>query len=206
MTIAEKFGQAQQDLANVYNVGFAKFRELVSGSNNLISVTASDLGNITAIKHGAFADCYRLLNVEIPSSVKTIGRRAFYACVNITNLVIPDAVTVIEDETFYFMTGLLDITLPSNLTSIGVGAFNQCVKLETITIPSTVTEIKNNAFVRCFKLKTLTVLADEPPTLGSSVFYDCNALEKISVKAESLEKYKSATNWSALADIIVGDA
>lgn len=185
-------------------VNLKQFQNLVAGNqSNLTEVTLAELGQITSIKQGAFADCYKLTKVEIPNTVKTIGKRAFYACLHIPSLVIPDAVTVIEDETFYFMTGLTDITLPSNLKSIGSSAFNQCIRLETITIPSTVTEIKNTAFATCSKLATIKLEATTPPILGgNSVFYNCKALARIIVPSRCGAAYKAATNWAAFAGII----
>jgi hypothetical protein len=177
--------------------------EIIIGSiidGSITKMTEADFKGVGAIKHGAFADCYWLRNIEIPETVKTIGRRAFRSCALLTSINIPENVTKIEDETFYGC-GITSIILPRGLTSIGVSAFFYA-NFPEITIPALVTSIGNTAFAHSSKLKTVTVLADEPPTLGSSVFYNCTALEKIIVPSGCGAAYKSATNWAAHADII----
>ena len=58
----------------------------------------------------------------------------------------------------------------------------------------------------CFKvaipLTNVTVEAITPPSLGHSVFLDTSSSLVIYVPAESVEAYKTATNWSDYASKI----
>ena len=74
--------------------------------------------------------------------------------------------------------------------------------LQTIHLPNTITIIRG--FPNSYSISCFCCFANIPPTLMSGVlttFKRCGNL-KIYVPAESIEAYKTATNWSDLADKI----
>ena len=79
---------------------------------------------VTEILPEAFKQYRNLKSVQLPSSLKIIGKDAFYHC------------------------GISTIDLPSSLETIGYGAFMGCSKLKTITIPASVKTINAGAFAR----------------------------------------------------------
>ena len=79
------------------------------------------------------------------------------------------------------MTG--DVWLPSTITSIGDRAFGS----DTAGTEGTI---------------TLYISAVTPPTLGTAAF-GTSRFMRIVVPDGSVTAYKTATNWSAYADIIV---
>lgn len=87
--------------------------------------------------------------VDVPSTVRTIGRRAF------------------EKQ-----TGMTSVTLPEGLDTIGNYAFNYCSSLGSINIPSTVRMIGKWAFSDAFKPNGSAVMtiADAPVSIGSNAF------------------------------------
>ena len=75
--------------------------------------------------------------------------------------------------------------------------------MKSIELPSTVTTIGQNAFVNCTGLTRISIAAATPPTLGANAFANCSALTGIYVPDDSVEAYKTATNWSAYANKIL---
>ena len=156
--------------------------------------------SVTSIVGEAFYDCSALISVTIGNSVTSIGSYAFYGCSSLTSVTIPDSVTSIGDSAFRDCSSLTSITIPNSVTSIGNDAFSWCTSLTSITIPNSVTSIGDYAFCDCTSLTTIICEATTPPTLGAA-----NALSNVTavyVPAESIEAYKSATNWSYYASKI----
>ena len=128
---------------------------------------------------------------------------AFYKCRSLTSIVIPNGVTSIGDSAFYNCISLTSVVIPNSVTSFSNYAFYSCSKLTSIVIPNSVTSIGNNAFANCSSLATVELKRTTPPTLNRTAFNNCTALTQIIVPAGKLSAYKSATNWSAYANIMV---
>ena len=73
--------------------------------------------------------------------------------------------------------------------------------ITSLSIPDGTTKIGYGAFYNCSRLTSVTIKATTPPTLTSGAFNDTNNCP-IYVPAESVDAYKTATNWSAYADRI----
>ena len=86
-------------------------------------------------------------------------------------------------------------------TSIADYAFSDCTAMTSITIPNSVIEIGRNSFYGCSALTSVTIKATTPPALMSNAFTNTNNCP-IYVPAESVDAYKTATNWSELASRI----
>lgn len=140
-----------------------------------------EYNNLTRIGKAAFGNCTFTLNKAILPNCKKIETSAFYGCKSmaLTSLEIPLC------------------------TTIGDYAFNGCSSIKSIELPSTVTTIGQNAFENCTGLTRISITAETPPSLGSSAFANCSALTSIYVPDESVEAYKTATNWSAYANKIL---
>ena len=101
-----------------------------------------DMTNVKVIADEAFKSCSNLTNIEIPSSVTSIGRYAFYDCRALKTVTFGDnsQLESIGDYAFYYCSNLTSIEIPSSVTSIGGWAFCDCSALETVTFEDTVTE------------------------------------------------------------------
>ena len=96
-----------------------------------------------------------LTSVELPPTVKVIGRKAFCGCKNLVSVKIPYSVTSIGDDAFSSCDSLESIELPEGLTEIGARAFRYCHNLRCINIPKGVKDISSFCFSDCENLKTV---------------------------------------------------
>lgn len=139
--------------------------------------------------------------ISLPSSLTSIVNNCFYSNKNLRKINIPASVRQINASAFDECQLLEHVELAEGLETIGETAFGHTDSLQTITIPSTVTSIGTSAFTYAYGLASVTVLATTPPTVGTGIFYN-RGIRKIYVPAESVEAYKSATNWAYYADKI----
>lgn len=141
-------------------------------------------------------------NTIIPNSITSIEEYAFSGCTGLTSVVIPNSVTSIGNGAFSGCTGLTSVTIGNSVTSIESSVFYDCTGLTSITIPNSVTNIGDHAFRFCTNLISVTINNSVPPTLGTYTFNSNVNNRKIYVPAESVNTYKTATNWSTYADDI----
>ena len=121
------------------------------------------------------------------------------------DVVIPEGCTKVGQKTLCYLH-LNSLNIPETVTSIG--DFNQyALQLPVFDIPSSVTKIgqyviggNNDSNVK--NVPIVICRAVTPPTLGT-VKANGGAHQAIYVPDESVEAYKTATNWSAFADIIL---
>lgn len=126
-------------------------------------------------------------------------------CINLRHIIIPDGITQLNGN---LCAGgrIAELVIPNSVTqiqSIARGSYN----LKKIYIGSGVTDM-NSAYIfrESLFIEEVHIAAVTPPTLQSSAFpAAANFTGTIYVPAESVEAYKTATNWSAYADKIVAE-
>lgn len=143
-----------------------------------------------------------VLTAEDLEGVTAIGAYAFRQCANLYKVTLPNTVTLIDWYAFSNCESLYDITIPNSVTMISGNAFAWCYELAGIELPDSITSIGDEAFYGCEMLYRVTCRATTPPTLGTDVFSGVSDEFTIYVPAESVEAYKTATNWSDYADRI----
>ena len=197
-SVTDAFGTYAQAITNLPSGG---------GNEDLIGMIEDDITTLN-IPEGTTNICkyafyYResLTDIAIPNTVTRIGYSAFEYCRAIKSVNIPNGVTGIENYTFRNCSSLKEVTIPNTITYISKEAFYACSSLKEVTIPNSVTLIERDAFCACTSLTAITVLAATPPTLGFSVFISTNDCP-IYVPAESVDAYKTATDWSEYASRI----
>lgn len=121
-------------------------------------------------------------NIDIPSSITSIGEYSFFACSLLTS-----------------------VTIPSSVTSIGRSAFTLCENLLSIYIPPSVSSIGEEAFNSCFQLTTIYANSSTPVNLiySPNVFFpQILGPTTLYVPYGSLGLYSSANQWKDFSSII----
>lgn len=104
----------------------------------------------------AFNDSTILTNINIPSTVTTIGNLAFYYCTVLTSVTLYEGLKVIGYKAFGF-TSLPTVIIPSSVTYIGNDAFNGIQLLSSLTLYAGLFKIGTQAFYGCNSLTTLSL-------------------------------------------------
>ena len=134
--------------------------------------------SLTSFSNGMFLRCKKLMSVEIPSSVKSIGSYCFYLS-GISTINIPDNVQEIGEDAFERCSDLSEIAFPENneMTTISPFVCNMCLSLKKVHIPSNIRRIETNAFFGA-RLEKL-VLPDSVEYIGEGAFGKTHYLQTV---------------------------
>ena len=173
-------------------------------SCNMVHISIPN--KVSSLGSSAFAFDYKMVKLRIPPKVTSLTGNLLSYMYCLSDVELPPSITSIEGSVFSACYSLASITIPSNVTNIGNYAFNACGSLVSMTIPSNVTNIGNYAFNNCSGVKEYHLLPTTPPTLSNSnAFNNIPSDCIIYVPSESLETYKTATNWKTYASKMVGE-
>ena len=113
---------------------------------------------VKSIGHHAFRDCAELTSVTFHEGITSIDSyELFRNCSKLASITIPECVTIIDDGAFFGCSSLTSIDIPNSVTRIGQGAFQNCTGLTSINIGNSVTSIDGRAFRNCGKLTKITI-------------------------------------------------
>lgn len=218
--------------------GLAAFAEsgVVYADNWAVDFTDAMIGdviirsNTVGIANYAFYKCITVNSIELPDSVKIIGRAAFYDCDQLYSITLPDNLEVIEDYTFYGCHSLKIKSLPTMLKSIGRSAFYKCgtsyalddedTDNDTLIIPAGVKYIGDYAFYCCgqeamigvgeeFPARGIDVIiiGDGVETIGKNAFYGFVTLKKVVIGNGVTDiGEKAFYKCPALAEVVFGSS
>ena len=155
--------------------------------------------NVARIPAYMFENCHSFTgSLSIPSSVNEIGNNAFYGCTNFDgSLTLYDNLNAVGSYAFYNCNKLVgSLTIPGSVSSLNAYAFAHCSSLTSLTIGNSMSSINYGAFYGCTNLSSITVLAETPPSLGSSVFYNVPKSIPVYVPCSAMEDYQTTYGWN----------
>lgn len=187
--IGEDNGGKGIDLSNVSKIGEGAFK----GCSILEKVK---LGNsITEIEKDTFNKCTKLVEINIPEQVRSIGDNAFNADVALQKVTFYNRNSIkMGKSVFSGCTSLATInsvkevkgelktfnnTLPDLLYRVGESCFSKCTSLNTIKIGTSLTYIPTSMFNSCTGLKSVSFVNSVNSYLewvGNSAFQGCTEL------------------------------
>lgn len=172
--------------------------------NGLLSgdLTEFKSESLTELKAYAFSSCHKLIKLDIPNCVN-IGNYAFSPSA-IQILKILKVGTIGVTSTFYNCTSLKKVILPLFKMGAASAVFANCGKLELIDIDTM--SLSFQPFSGCNNLNTLIYRKNSGVNSLSGVSllptnFQSNGY--LYVPQSMLESYKTATNWSTVADRII---
>ena len=171
------------------------------------------LPQCTSIGSSAFSGCksMALTSLDLPQCT-SIGAYAFDGCPLLGEITLQNVTTV--GVMAFRGTGISKIKFPSVKTMAAMenydGIFSYCPNLVLVDLGENCSSIGNESFGRWVgtsgKNITLICRASTPPTLGGPIInkgWIKATIGEIYVPDDSVESYKTATNWSAYANIIL---
>ncbi len=192
-------------VTRVTNCDWAIIRQYKYGIN-VTKITLPD--TIKLIGRYAFAHLYNLEEINLPSSLETLGSAPFLLT-KIKQLNIPETTTNIKASAFAGMQELTKVTLPKSLTRIPYECFGGCKKLEKVVFKgNNLTYIGNFAFANCKSLKSIKLpsslmmidlrafsktglekitLPKNCDVIWNYAFADCKKLKKVTFKAKQVD-------------------
>jgi hypothetical protein len=169
---------------------------------NIESIVFGSESQVKSIGKRAFSNCVNLKDIILPPLVTELGGDAFSYCSNITLVVLTDDIPSLGDNCFVGCRALRWVNIPAKVTSLGKNCFAYCKSIENpLVIPSTILQIGENAFWECSSVPYFKFMSVVPPSITGPNAFNLTK-SNIYVPDESVEAYKSATNWAAYADRI----
>ncbi len=137
-----------------------------------------DVGNFVFTDNGySMIFCReKLLNIEVPQGVRTIGESLFEGQTKLCHVILPKSLRFIKDKSFYKCSNLESVIIPEGVRVIRRLAFCKCRKLKCITLPNTLIGIHGSALYGCQSLETL-ILPDSIYSISSAAFAFCKSLK-----------------------------
>ena len=100
--------------------------------------------NMESVDYASFRGCFKLSDIILPNTIKTIGAQAFAQCTNLTNINFNTNLQLIDQQAFYGCSNLKYVDFPISLKSIGLNAFNKTNLTGEIGIPYQCEILKNS--------------------------------------------------------------
>lgn len=148
------------------------------GCKNLTSVTLGE--GVISIGEYSFNSCENLQSIELPRSLKTIGKEAFVGCSVLKEVKMKEGTVTIGASAFQNCESLKTVTFPSTLEEIGRYAFSGTA-IQKVEIKGAIKVLRDHVFTSCIKLESATVQPDMEVTLETAVFENCKKLTTVTL-------------------------
>lgn len=214
--LLEVLGNFVNDPADFEIDDARKILKKYKGHDRMVKLPA----NIREIGANAFAFNCNLEKVEIPSSVKVIGKRAFFGCESLLDVEGMDGIESCDITAFdrtgiyigkdndYLLNGVIfggeitldgELVMPQSARVIATRAF-PCKNISHIIFPDGLEHIGVRAFVDCFGLTEIKFPVGIK-SVGLKAFDGCATLERAVFEGEIPENIENAFNNNV---IIIG--
>lgn len=139
----------------------------IANNFKIVDVVIGD--SILSIGANAFSNCNELNSITIKGSLN-LGSECFKQCKKLTDVNLPSSLFSIGERVFENCESLKQIYLPDQLSQIGNATFANCRLLDNINL-SNIENIPNSLFSGCLSLQNI-ILSENLLTIGKEAFSD----------------------------------
>lgn len=140
---------------------------------------------IVRIHDKAFWGYGKIKSIEIPDTVKEVGKGAFMFCPNLEYIKFPEGITHLEELVVQSCDSLKKVVIPDSVKSIGRGALRYNFEITSIDLPKNLESIGELAFCGCKNLKSIT-LPGSLKFIHSTAFKYCWKLDNVYAPNEEI--------------------
>lgn len=167
------------------------------------SVKVNLPNNLWKINEYAFAEFTNLEVINIPDTVEYFGDRVFYNNKKMPLDKLPPNLKGSGNYCYYNCALVSFSTIPKGITILWQNEYYGCKGITELTCEGNITQVSANCFTNSGLKKISFPNNTQVPSVQTTSFNN-TPLERIEVPSALLDQWKTATNWSAKASIIVG--
>lgn len=184
---------------------YLKVNDVYTNKNNITNINIPE--SVTYIHEYAFYN-WGLTSINVPENIQEIGGAAFYNCSNLISITFENSKNITRIGISCFVsTSLTTFEIPTGMSTLE-GPFLSKTKIENLFIPENITTINNYGLSVAASSSdpkvTYTFESETPPSLQGFIVSQKKFINEIRVPSSAVETYKTATNWTQYADLIVG--
>ena len=165
----------------------------------------------TTVPNYMFCDCDNLSEVNLPTTLTTMGQSCFANVPSLKEITIKSELTITGSSTAlspFKNTGLERITFVDGITKVPQKLFREgCSNVTEINLPSSITKIDTDAFYGCSSLSNLN-LPGSVEAIEYNAFYGATSLNELNINSSWYKHGSnliSPFNGSAITDVYVKD-
>ena len=163
----------------------------------------------TTVPNYMFCDCDNLSEVNLPTTLTTMGQSCFANVPSLKEITIKSELTITGSSTAlspFKNTGLERITFVDGITKVPQKLFREgCSNVTEINLPSSITKIDTDAFYGCSSLATIN-LPESIEVIEYNAFYGATSLTELNINSSWYKHGSnliSPFNGSAIKDVYV---
>ena len=194
------YANEQQLVGTIETYDYTTTGEYIRELDDFINGTMKEYSNDKMTSLSGYAFCGRALEKLSLPNVTTVGVCAFAQCSKLIEINLPNLEKMTGINAFQNCTALEYIYLPK-LQTVQTQCFNGCLNLK-IAIFDSVTSIAGFGFQGCSKMEKLIIRQSESICTLGNAFYGFTFTGTIYVPDNLIEQYLNHTNWAAYAEQI----
>jgi len=111
--------------------------------------------NYETLNEKAFINCYSLVKIDLPSTIKTLSKSSFFEAIRLREVALPEGLETIPQEAFWACYSLNTLSIPNGVKNIRKSAFGFCCRLENLYLPNTLESVAKDMVYGIYNEKAI---------------------------------------------------